>query len=165
MQRDARPIGLSDVLHDVDLAGGGPVTGTEGPERGPEPGTGGELHARRGCAVRELQLAARIEMPGHEIETSAVVGGISRTVQPLDHERAVRGSRGVRAAVDIDRLGRIDVRLELVIHRRAANLDVPLRAVERRCGEVVEEDDLAVACGRLRAGRVPRRAARGAEHG
>jgi putative ABC transport system permease protein len=67
VQGDAGPARIADVLHHVDLAGVGPASVAERPERRPQSGAGRELHARRRRAIGELELAARVDPPGDEI--------------------------------------------------------------------------------------------------
>src|SRR6188508_320958 len=105
------PRRIADVLHDVELTGVGPSSGAKRPERGPESGAGGELDACGRSAVGELGLAAAVDAAGREIERPALRRLEPGTIARANPERASVGASRVRAGDDVDRLGRIDVRL------------------------------------------------------
>src|SRR3954466_13394034 len=83
------PGGIPDVLHDVDFAGIGPATGSEGPERRPEASTGGEFDPRGCSSVCELELRLRPETPRNENERTALWGLDPGTAAGPNDQRAV----------------------------------------------------------------------------
>jgi hypothetical protein len=89
VQRDARPRRLADVLHDVDLAGIGPPSVAERPERRPQPGAHREFHPRGGGAIGETELRPGLDAAGNEIERASFGRLESGAVARPDRERAV----------------------------------------------------------------------------
>jgi hypothetical protein len=99
----------------------------------------------------------RVDVRRDEIVSIAVGRDVAGREARPDDERTIRRATRVGAMRDEERGCAVDVRLLLVVVRRAADFDVPFRPVERGSGEVVEEGDIR----RGRRGRGPPRAAEG----
>ena len=118
----------------------GPLAVPEQPEGRPYADRIGHPDPRRGAAVRELELAARVDAPGNEIGGASGWRLETRPVAGLQHQHAVLRAGHRARGQEADRLARVDISLLFVVDPEFGADDVPFAAVERSGVEFVGKD-------------------------